>query len=499
MTERELHTHLPEIINTMNDGLFCTRTDGTIMLVNDALTRITGFSREELMDRTCAVLGCDACDRSRAEGETHHCRLFLRRVENRKNCHIRCKDGTLRHVLKNASLLRAPGGEIIGAVETVTDITELDVKERRIRELSLTLDEDTDFHGMVGRSTAMRAVYNLLEKAARTEAPVLILGESGTGKELAARAIHALGPRRDLPYVQVNCAALNESLLESELFGHAKGAFTGAIRHRLGRFEEAGAGDLFLDEIGDVPVSVQVKLLRVLETRRFERVGDSRPLPLEARLITATHQDLPSLVAAGRFREDFYYRVNVLPIRLPALRERPEDIPLLAGRFVESLRRRTGKDVPGLSPEAMALLTAHAWPGNARELRSALEYAFMVLDHGPVRPEHLPPPLSGRAGACPEPDPAEGQLFGGGGAAASTPAFGPSPASGGSAFPLGGAGADPSVLPADPAEAREKRELLAALAQAGGNQTRAAALLGVSRLTVANRMRKHGVRRVVAG
>ena len=240
MTERELHTHLPEIINTMNDGLFCTRTDGTIMLVNDALTRITGFSREELMDRTCAVLGCDACDRSRAEGETHHCRLFLKRVENRKNCHIRCKDGTLRHVLKNASLLRAPGGEIIGAVETVTDITELDVKERRIRELSLTLDQDTDFHGMVGRSTAMRAVYNLLEKAARTEAPVLILGESGTGKELAARAIHELGPHRDGPYVQVNCAALNESLLESELFGHAKGAFTGAIRHRLGRFEEAG-------------------------------------------------------------------------------------------------------------------------------------------------------------------------------------------------------------------------------------------------------------------
>ena len=392
MTERELHTHLPEIINTMNDGLFCTRTDGTIMLVNDALTRITGYSRDELLDRSCAVLGCDACDRSRAEGESHHCRLFLKHQENRKNCHLRCKDGTLRHVLKNASLLRDPGGGVIGAVETVTDITELDVKERRIRELAQSLEEDTDFHGLVGRSAAMRGVYNLLEKAARTEAPVLILGESGTGKELAARAIHELGPRRDGPYVQVNCAALNESLLESELFGHAKGAFTGAFRHRLGRFEEAGGGDLFLDEIGDVPPSVQVKLLRVLETRTFERVGDSRPLTLDARLISATHQDLAALVAAGRFREDFYYRVNVLPIRLPALREHPEDIPLLAARFVDSFRRRTGKDVPGLSPEAMARLLSHTWPGNARELKSSLEYSFMVMDRGPLGPEHLPEP-----------------------------------------------------------------------------------------------------------
>ena len=280
-------------------------------------------------------------------------------------------------------------------------------------------------------------------------------------------------PRRDGPYVQVNYAALNESLLESELFGHAKGAFTGAFRHRLGRFEEAGGGDLFLDEIGDVPPSVQVKLLRVLETRTFERVGDSRPLTLDARLISATHQDLAALVAAGRFREDFYYRVNVLPIRLPALREHPEDIPLLAARFVDSFRRRTGKDVPGLSPEAMARLLSHTWPGNARELKSSLEYSFMVMDRGPVGPEHLPPYLT-QPSTCLE----------------SFKSMGPQEKQVHVSFP-----GSSSLGTEHP----EKAALLAALAETGGNQTQASKLLGVTRLTVLNRMRKYGVRRVVAG
>lgn len=462
MNETELHEYLPEILDTMSEGLFCTRPDGAIVLVNAALARITGYSRAELLQSSCAKLGCDVCEQSRAEGRQHHCRLFLNGAENSNNCHLRRKDGALVHVIKNASLLRDASGKIIGAVETITDITELDVKERRIKELARNLEEGTDFLGMVGRSQPMRAVFNLLEKAAGAEAPVLILGESGTGKELAARAIHEMGPRRDGPYVAVNCAALSQSLLESELFGHARGAFTGAYRHRMGRFEEARTGDLFLDEIGDLPLEVQVKLLRVLETRSFERVGESRSLALDARLIFATNQDLLSLVAQKRFREDFYYRVNVLPIHLPALRQRRDDIPLLVSRFLEVLRTRSGKDIPGLAPEAMALFMRHPWPGNVRELKSALEYAFMLQERGVILVEHLPPNLSSGPHCSQD-----------------------------------------AALPADQAHgpdlSGEKAQLLAALQRSGGNQTAAAKLLAVSRLTVLNRMRKYGIKRALVG
>lgn len=455
MDDADLTRHLPEILDTMSEGLFCARPDGRIMLVNEALCRITGYAREELCNQPCAVLGCDACEKSRAAGGHAHCQLFLNREENRKNCRLRRKDGTLVHVLKNACLLRNGQGEVIGAVETVTDITELDVKERRIRELSRTLDTASDFHGMIGRSEAIRTVYNLIEKAAPTEAPVLLLGESGTGKELAARAIHELGPRAKGPYVQVNCAALSDALLESELFGHVKGAFTGAYRHRVGRFEEVAGGDLFLDEIGDVPLGVQVKLLRVLEARTFERVGDSQTLPLDARLIAATNQDLARLVAEKRFREDFYFRIGVLPIWLPPLRERQGDVGLLAARFLEDCRRQNGKDIGGFAAETAALLEAYPWPGNVRELKSAIEYACMVIERGDIQPAHLPPSLSGRPG--PRPVPAVGQPV------------------------------------RDAAEEAQKEALLAALRQCRGNQTQAARLLGVSRLTVINRMRKYGL------
>ncbi len=219
-------------------------------------------------------------------------------------------------------------------METVTDISELDRKELKIRELSQKLQhEENGFCGFVGHSPAMQKVYTLLSKAARSDAPVIIYGESGTGKELAAQAIHEMSPRADKPFVQLNCAALNESLLESELFGHVKGAFTGAYRHRQGRFEEAADGSIFLDEIGDVPLPIQVKLLRVLETRSFERVGENINLSMEARLITATNQDLNQLVQDKQFRDDFFFRINVIPVHLPPLRERKEDPAPAGGSF----------------------------------------------------------------------------------------------------------------------------------------------------------------------
>ncbi|MES9995852.1 sigma 54-interacting transcriptional regulator [Desulfovibrio aminophilus] len=455
MTEEEINLHLREIINTMNDGMMLVRPDGSIMMANDALSRITGYTREELMDQPCSVLGCDVCRKSRAEGRAHWCRLFDTMRETLKSCHLKRKDGTLAHVLKNAAILQDSQGRAIGAVETVTDISELDKRDLKIRELSRILDAEEGFQGLIGRSPAMRRVYEILERAAQSDAPVIILGESGTGKELAARAIHALGPRRDGPFVQINCAAFNDALLESEIFGHVKGAFTGAYRHRTGRFEEAAGGDVFLDEVGDVPLPIQVKLLRVLETKLFERVGDNRPLTMDARIITATNQNLPELVAVKRFRQDFFYRINVLPIHLPPLRERREDIPLLVDHFIRRLNRTSGRAVEGLTPDALDRLARHSWPGNVRELKSALEYAFVVCDKGLIGPEHLPQQIAhGAAGTC---------------------------------------APDPAAIFQEAGAPREKVELVEALRRTGGNKSAAARILGVNRLTVQNRMRKYGL------
>jgi len=254
--------------------------------------------------------------------------------------------------------------------------------EDRAREMDPT--------GLVGHSEAMRRVLDQVRKVAATDATVLVLGESGTGKELVARALHAQGPRRDGPFVSVSCAALPETLLESELFGHERGAFTGAIRRKLGRFELAHQGTLFLDEVGEIPPSVQVKLLRVLAERRFERVGGEEPVEVDVRVVSATHRDLAALVAAGRFREDLYYRLAVVPVSLPPLRERPGDVEELAGWFVEKLAPRHGRRVKGFAPEALALLRGHAWPGNVRELENVVEQAIVFAEGEVVRPEDLP-------------------------------------------------------------------------------------------------------------
>lgn len=462
MTEQEILRHLPEIVNTMNDGLFLVRPDGTIMMVNDALSRITGYSREELLESPCSVLECDICRIARRKGSKHWCALFRSGKETSRNCHLRRKDGTIVHVLKNAALLRDEHGTVLGTVETLTDVTEIDRREDTIRQLSRMFDQDGAFHGMIGRTPVMRRTFELIERAAGSDAPVILFGESGTGKELAARAIHDLGPRSEGPYVQINCSALNESLLESELFGHVKGAFTGAHSHRRGRFEEAGGGDVFLDEIGDIPHSIQIKLLRVLETRTFERVGENQPRRLDARIITATNQNLPELVAQGRFRQDFFYRINVIPIELPPLRRRAEDIPLLTDHFIRRLNSRRSRPVTGLSPEAMDMLMRHPWPGNVRELRSALEYAFVVCDGDTVTPEHLPSLLMTKSAAHSDSEPA--------------PLL---------CAPLSGEN--------DTVISREKAELLTALRESAGNKSETARRLGISRGTVLNRMRKHGI------
>jgi two-component system, NtrC family, response regulator PilR len=279
--------------------------------------------------------------------------------------------------------------------------------------LKRALQETHQFSNIIGRSETMVAVFELIETIAQTTSTVMVTGESGTGKELAARAIHFNSLRRDRPFVAVNCGALTETLLESELFGHVKGSFTGASSNKKGLIEVADKGTIFLDEIGEMSPLMQVKLLRVLQERTFRRVGGTEETPADIRIIAATNRDLAQMVAEGRFREDLYYRINVIPLHLPPLRERQEDISLLAHHFVERFAREMGKTVQGLANESLEVLRRYHWPGNIRELENAMERA-VALERTPlILPSSLPPPMraaNGQAAAAEPPLPTSDDL-----------------------------------------------------------------------------------------
>jgi two-component system response regulator HydG len=262
---------------------------------------------------------------------------------------------------------------------------------RRSDELERRLDENYGIQGIVGRSAPMRAVLGLVRQVADTNATVLVLGESGTGKELIAQAIHRLARRRQAPFVAINCAAMSETLLESELFGHEKGAFTGALRSHRGKFEHANGGTLFLDEIGDMPLSLQAKLLRVLETREVVRVGSNDPIKVDVRIVAATNKDLELAVRDGRFREDLYFRIKVISVRLPPLRERRDDIPLLVEKFLKEFSELHGRAARTVTPASMSRLMAYGWPGNIRQLRNAIETAVLVTPTAVIDVASLPP------------------------------------------------------------------------------------------------------------
>jgi PAS domain S-box-containing protein len=377
----------------MSDGLMVVDRAGTILSFNAAAARITGYREDEVIGKPCAILDTDTCVYHEGDRTMVRCSLFEDGKAVRKSCRIRAKDGREIHLLKNATVLRDGRGEMAYGIETMTDVSSLVLKDRQIEELSGSLREEQSFLGLVGRNPAMLRVREQIRNAARSEAPVVIHGESGTGKELAAAAVHALSRRKDGPFVKVNCAALNEHLLESELFGHRRGAFTGAMRDRQGRFEAASGGTIFLDEIGDMSPAMQAKLLRVLEGREIERVGENEPVPVDIRLISATNRDLAGLVASGVFREDLLYRIDAIPISLPPLRDRADDIPLLVAHFLA--RIGAAHDRPGLrvTPAALEKLRTHAWPGNVRQLINALEYGVVtcrgtVID-APDLPGHL--------------------------------------------------------------------------------------------------------------
>jgi two-component system, NtrC family, response regulator HydG len=452
MLNREWDRYWETVVDTIQDGIMIVKPEGQIVSVNNALLGLTGYDREELVGQSCAILDCDMCPQVLDRQGGHWCHLFQDGRINRKRCLIRKKNGQSLPILKNASLLYGPQGRVIGAVETITDISEILKKDYQIEEFRRALQSQDGFHGLLGNSPAMSRVFDLIANAAQSEAPVIIYGESGTGKELVARAIHERGSRKKRPFVKFNCAALAEPLLESELFGHVKGAYTGAYRSREGRFEAANQGDIFLDEIGDLPLSSQVKLLRVLEDQVIERVGDHRPIPVNVRIISATNKTLRNLIAQGLFREDLFFRINVIPISLPPLRERKGDIPILAEFFFRRMKLKTEKPILGLGEATMKNLIEYDWPGNVRELRSAFEYAFVTCQEGLIQPDHLPAMIN-QAGS----DRMEGKLF---------PVHSPG---------------------------QKRRELLEALKRTGGNQSAAARLLGVSRVTIWSRMKKFGM------
>ncbi len=432
-------THCCTIVESVSEGVVTIDAQKRVTYLNPAAERITGFSVAEAVGRKCFdVLRADLCARRcplddclQGEGPPADQRVVLI-----------AKGGGRVMVRLNMAPLKDENGRILGAVETLRDLTEIEQLRRQIDRRFAPED-------IVGRHPRIRALLALLPDIAMSDSAVLIEGPTGSGKELIARAIHGLSRRSEGPFVAVNCAALPDTLLESELFGHAKGAFTGAVRDKSGRILAADRGTLFLDEIGSTSAAFQADLLRVLEDGVFTPLGSNRPLRSDFRLVTASNLDLKAQVREGRFREDLYYRLNVVKVSLPPLRERREDIPLLVDHVVRRFNMIKGREIQGVAPEVMNILLDYPFPGNIRELENIIEYAFVTCREKLIRPEHLPQEIReevAESRCCPSPESA--------------------------------------------AQAEKIRTVLAGF---GGNRLAAARALGISRTTLWRRMRKYGL------
>jgi len=389
-----LRKDLKAVFDSVGDGLIMVDANASIHRLNPAAAEILGRSTDELVGR--AIYDCLGRDFAEVNSAVERClQEFTPSDENRIHFHVP-HDG-YRTAVASVVPLTPEGGNEGGVLLTLRDITSLTRLENEV---------ETKRHGnIIGKSRRMTELYRLVRDLADTDSTVLICGESGTGKEIFAEAIHAASDRRDEPFVRVNCAALSEGLLESELFGHVRGAFTGAVRDRVGRFEAADKGTILLDEIGDISPGLQLKLLRVLQEREFERVGDATPVPADVRVIASTNQELREKIGRGEFREDLYYRLNVIRIDIPPLRERREDIPLLVEHFRHHFNRRLRREVRTFSASVMELFMRYDWPGNVRELENVLERAFIVCRDTEVQLSHLPEEITAHT---------SGEMVGGG-------------------------------------------------------------------------------------
>lgn len=371
---------LDAIFNSNIEGTFTIDKDWNITSFNDSAVKITGYKKSEACGKKCWEIfnsticrnGCHM-EQTMQKGKT----MIGNELE------ILNKNGKIIPIRVNSGILLNNKREKVGAVETFIDISE-------IKNLSAHLEEKFKYENIVGRNKEIKQIISVLESVAQTDSTVLITGESGTGKELAARAIHLNSSRRSAPFIAINCSAFAETLIESELFGHEKGAFTGAIKTKVGRFELAQGGTLFLDEIGDLSIPLQTKFLRVLETHEFERVGGNKSLKLNARIIAATNKNLSDEILAGRFREDLFYRINVMNVHLPPLRERKDDLPLLVNHFIDQFNSKFGKKIKQFSSSAYDQIEEYHWPGNIRELENVVEHCFILCTGEIIQTEHLP-------------------------------------------------------------------------------------------------------------
>ena len=387
------------LINSIADGIYTVDLDFRITGFSRSAEVMTGFSEPEVLGRRCSdVLRASVCDTD--------CPLqwTLKHKAPVQNCRatLSSKNGRRIPAFLSSDLLRDIDGAVSGCLCVIRDRSE-------VEDLKAKLHDEYSFDDFVGKSKAMVEIYELVRTVASTDTTVLIRGESGTGKEILARAIHYRSPRKSGPFVKVNCASLAESLLESELFGHDKGAFTGALRDKPGRFERADGGTIFLDEIGDTSLALQAKLLRVLQEKEYERVGGIQTRKTDVRVIAATNKDLEKEIERGAFREDLYYRLCVVPVLLPPLRERKEDIPLLVEEFISKFNAR-GDRLHEVTTRAMAMLMAYDWPGNVRELENAIEHAYVTSTTGRVERRFLPGSMQHALGlpiAADEPTPVE--------------------------------------------------------------------------------------------
>ncbi len=372
--------NLIRILDNLNEGIIAHDLQRRIFFFNAEAERITGFHRDEVLGHDChEVFGAPFCGQrcSFCDGAP-----FLRE-SIAYPLNITTKQGEPRRIEFRATLMRDDLGEVAGVLAAFSDVTVL-------RELERRSGETNRFANIIGADSQMRALFQQIVDVAQYDFPVHIFGETGTGKELVANAIHNESRRGGAPFVPINCGALPEGLIESELFGHVKGAFSGAIRDKKGRFELADGGTVFLDEVADLPRPLQVKLLRFLQEGRFEKVGGERTVSVNVRLISATNKDLRAEVKKNNFREDLFYRLNVIPIHIPPLRERCTDVPLLAGHFLRQVAERTGQAAPRISDAAMALLMDYHWPGNVRELQNAVQFALVKCDNKTIMPADLP-------------------------------------------------------------------------------------------------------------
>jgi len=379
-------TSTDAILESISDGVFTVDREWRITSFNRAAEQITSTPRREAIGRLCSeVFRCSMCESECALRKT----LRSGKPVIGKTGYIINARGERIPISVSTAVLRDSAGRIIGGAETFRDLGELEA-------LRQELDGRFRAGELISHSPLMQRVFEVLPAIAASPSTVLILGETGTGKELLARTIHELSPRRKGPFIAVNCGALPDTLLESELFGYKAGAFTGAQRNKPGRFSLAGGGTLFLDEIGQVSAALQIRLLRVLQERTYEPLGATRSETADVRILAASNVDLTEETRQGRFREDLYYRINVVRIELPPLRRRKEDLPLLAGQFIARFNSVQKKQITGIAPEALSLLMAHDWPGNVRELENVIERAFVLCREGEIGINHLPDELTAR-------------------------------------------------------------------------------------------------------